>query len=85
MKLILTFFFIFFLSCDKKSSNYNEENEEFAEQMETDYFDNEKKIFSLNATIMKKDSKVLNLNFMHSFYCINENYFFEDTIYKILD
>jgi len=85
MNLILIIILIFFLSCDKKSSSYNIEKLEVAEQMETNYFDNEKMLFSLNAVQMKKESQNLDLNFEHNFFCVTKNQLYSDKIYEILD
>ena len=57
MKLILLIFLLTFLSCEKKSSNYNMSNIEFAEEMQTYYFENENMVFSLNARRMQKETQ----------------------------
>ena len=85
MKLILLIFLLTFLSCEKKSSNYNMSNVEFAEEMQTYYFENENMVFSLNAKRMQKETQNINLNISHNFFCIDEDYFYTDSIYKILD
>lgn len=85
MKLILLIFLLTFLSCEKKSSNYNMSNFEFAEEMQTYYFENENMVFSLNAKRMQKETQNINLNISHNFFCIDEDYFYTDSIYKILD
>ncbi|MBG40365.1 MAG: hypothetical protein CMP74_03995 [Flavobacteriales bacterium] len=85
MKLILLIFLLTFLSCEKKSSNYNMSNIEFAEEMQTYYFENENMVFSLNARRMQKETQNINLNISHNFFCVDEDYFYTDSIYKILD
>ena len=85
MKLILLIFLLTFLSCEKKSSNYNMSNVEFAEEMQTYFFENENMVFSLNAKRMQKETQNINLNISHNFFCIDEDYFYTDSIYKILD
>ena len=85
MKLTLLIFLLTFLSCEKKSSNYNMSNFEFAEEMQTYYFENENMVFSLNAKRMQKETQNINLNISHNFFCIDEDYFYTDSIYKILD
>ena len=85
MKLILLIFLLTFLSCEKKSSNHNMSNVEFAEEMQTYYFENENMVFSLNAKRMQKETQNINLNISHNFFCIDEDYFYTDSIYKILD
>ena len=85
MKLIFLIFLLTFLSCEKKSSNYNMSNIEFAEEMQTYYFENENMVFSLNAKRMQKETQNINLNISHNFFCIDEDYFYTDSIYKILD
>ena len=85
MKLILLIFLLTFLSCEKKSSNYNMSNFEFAEEMQTYYFENENMVFSLNAKRMQKETQNINLNISHNFFCVDEDYFYTDSIYKILD